>query len=212
MLSKKKYYELQTEDFVPLDMKIDIPSFEEQIKPYHNKFRQWGEERTHLPRYGISLVNETGSIDDDIDPACYPLDKYNSTYNDDYCSNYFTVPTEVLNLQSLSPLKPLFPYLIRSNILWWNIEGGFVDHTDMGFPTNLLRLWGTNKEDYVWEYGDKRVTFETGRIYLVDTSKTHRAWAQSDFTYTFFLACNVKAYDVIQQHILPSGSDQSRGS
>lgn len=208
MLSKEQYYKLQTQKFLPLDIKININDFEKEIKPYHNKFRQWGEERTHLQRYGISLINETGSIDEEIDPTCYPLDQYNKQYNDDYCSNYFTVPTEILKLPSLLPLKPLFPYLIRSNILWWNKEGGFVDHTDMGFPTNLLRLWGTNKKDYVWEYGDERMVFEPGRIYSVDASITHRAYAQSDFTYTFFLACNIKAYDTIQQHILLNESSQ----
>lgn len=206
MLSKNKYYQLQTKRFLPLDLTISIPQFEEEIKQYHDKFRQWGETNTHLPRYGIALVNETGSINDEIDVSCYPLDSYNKQYGDQYCSNYFTKPTEVLDLPSLSPLNCLKPYLIRSNILWWNKEGGFKPHTDMAFPTNLLRIWGTNKSDYVWEYDGERMEFEPGRLYSVDASLMHRAYAQSDYTYTFFIACHVNAYDTIAAHTLQDGS------
>ena len=54
----RKYYELVKPAFLqPTSIKVDVKLFNEEIKEYHNIFRQWGYNRDHNPRFGISLFN-----------------------------------------------------------------------------------------------------------------------------------------------------------
>ena len=178
-LTLDEFYELHTDEIRPLDIKIDVDQFKHEIEPYRSKFRQWGTKYTEFPRYGASLYNLTGSLDDEVDPSCWPLDP------------------------SLSPLKQLEPYMVRSNLLLWNTTGHFKPHIDM-LPQYIthFRLWGvtTNDKGYTLKYGDKYIKgFEPGRIYLIDTIKMHEAYATEDDVFTFFLAVDIKSREMIEK-------------
>ncbi len=212
----KKYYDLHTEFLIPLSIKIDLNLFEEEIKQYHNKFRRWGDNRNHLPRYGISLVNYDGNIDGEYDIACGPLDQYNSAIREKRLDVYphkeleesdFREKTEVFyNLKSLRPLDIFSKHLIRSSLLLWNKEASFVPHIDTAPKLNEnLRLWGVNKPDqYVFDYvGNKCINVEPGRLYLCDTTQYHYARALDDMIYTFFIALDNsdETFDILRSII-----------
>lgn len=197
-LTLNQFEKLHRDFLTPLDIYIPPNQFEEEIKQYHKHFKQWGPYHTNFPRYGLPLVNLTGKIDDKVDPSCMPLDvwcKLNPT--EMYWELDFKQPTEVMNLDCLSPLKPLLPYMRRSNILWWNNTGHFKPHVDM-VPEAIthLRLWGINKtsKEYYLKYGDHRIKdIEPGRLYLIDTLSEHEAFSVSDYVYTFFIAVTLDA-------------------
>lgn len=173
-----------------------IENFEEEIKSYHQHFTQWGPTHTQFPRYGLSLVNRTG---DYLDAASNsPLDTHYEYSNEVLWDTDFTVATPALEMKSFNVIQPLKKYMIRSNVLWWNLMGHFKPHVDISenFFTHL-RLWGTNKtpSQYVFKFNGKKVDFEPGRLYLVDTSVLHEAKALTDYSYTYFFSIKKQAYD-----------------
>lgn len=203
-LSLEEFYELHTDDIRPLNIKIDVDQFKREIEPYRSKFRQWGTKYTEFPRFGASLYNLTGSLDDEVDPSCWPLDQWIKEHPEQFLWDHdFTKPTELMDLPSLSPLKQIQQYMVRSNLLLWNTTGHFKPHVDM-LPQYIthFRLWGvtTNDEGYTLKFGDKHIKgFEPGRIYLIDTIKMHEAYATEDDVFTFFLAVDIKSKELIEQ-------------
>jgi len=206
-ISVAEYYRLHTGYITPLDLKIDVDQFTREIERYRDHFRQWGNQYTHLPRYGIPLVNLTGNIDDKVDPSCYPLHQWNTEFPQEiYCDPDFTKPTEIFDLPSLGPLHPFREYMVRSNILLWNNTAKFWPHVDIT-PGKIdhLRLWGTtgSSDDYELTWKEHRVRdFEPGRLYLIDTMKWHGAEAHTDNVYTFFLAMNLQALPLLEKLVL----------
>jgi len=204
-INQEKYNELYSSNFVELPIQVDCKLFEQQIQQYLPKFRNWGERHSsEMFRKGISVVNMTGNIDDEIDPCCYPQDQYNEQYDTDYFDNHYTVPTEILNLSCFDCLDPLKPYMIRSAILWWKKGSHFKPHIDTEIPCVYLRVWGTNKpDDYNFTYFDgsnhTNPKWKPGQMYLADTVKKHYAEALDDDVFTFFFNFDASAYDKIKE-------------
>lgn len=202
MLDQSEYDALYTSNFVTLpNIKIDCDLFEKEIEPYKPLFRQWGEKHTEFNRKGISVVNLTGRLDDDIDPCCWPQDQYNQKFKTSLYDNMYRVPTELINLKSFDVLNSLKPYMIRSAILWWQPGSHFKPHIDSTIPTPYIRVWGTNKPDkYNFTYLDGSNHFtkkwDKGQIYLCNTIRQHYAEALDKDVYTFFFNFDSSAYDL----------------
>ena len=76
-ISEEDYERLHTQNLVPLDININVKDFLEDMNEYDSHFYQWGDKFTDLPRYGLPLVNENGRMDNDPEPVCWPLDRWN---------------------------------------------------------------------------------------------------------------------------------------
>lgn len=163
-MNESEYYKIHKQNLTPLKFKINVNLFEEQIEKY--KFKPWGDKFHEYPRYGLPVVNQNGRMDNDPEPACWPLDRWNfiqKGYKDtpeDFNEFYriaptldledetkFTTPTEVLSLSSLDVIEPIKPYLYRTCILKFDTMGHFKPHYDTWFPAKWLRIWGTTKPD-----------------------------------------------------------------
>ena len=208
ILFHDRYYKLHSSFLRPTKIKIDVNFFKEEIKRYHSKFRYF-THKYYKQRYCISLVNIDGTIDKQHDITAQPLDSLPaSKHIDDW---EITKKTEVYkNLKSLTPLRELDEYIVRSQILLWHKNASFVPHIDT-WPAEThrsLRLWGiTDPKNYVFknlgEFVDMQ-KIEPGRIYLVDTSRWHYAKAIGDWQYTFFLSTkfNDSVVKLLEQKIL----------
>ena len=169
-ISEEDYERLHTQNLVPLDININVKDFLEDMNEYDSHFYQWGDKFTDLPRYGLPLVNENGKMDNDPEPVCWPLVRWNFVnlgYNDtpeDFTrfyknvqnnidteklqlETYFTQPTSALSMKSLEPLNDIKPYMVRSCILKWHTKAHFKPHYDTWHPVKWLRLWGTTNPD-----------------------------------------------------------------
>ena len=169
ILTKIQYNNLHPSSLIPLDIKIDIDLFLLEIEKHKNKFHRWGDKYREYPRYAIPLVNLNGELDNDPEPACYPLDRWNflQTKLNDNSENFtdfvfntshfekdnnlfeidFKKPTELMNFKSLKCLNPIKKYMVRSCILKWHSMGHFLPHFDTWHPTKWLRLWGTTNPE-----------------------------------------------------------------
>lgn len=165
VLTKNNYHDLHSDNLVPLNIKIDVDTFLLEIEKYKNSFFRWGDKYKEYPRYAIPLVNLNGELNNEKEPACYPLDRWNflQTGMKDDAENFtdylfnishfenddtlfetnFTKFTELMNFVSLKKLEPIKKYMVRSCILKWHSMGHFLPHFDTWHPTKWIRLWGT---------------------------------------------------------------------
>lgn len=202
------YSALHKNFLTPLDVKIDVEQFHQEIQKYDMYFEQWGTEHTHLPRQGLALVNQDGilKINDPINGSLYEWNKRfpNLPIIESDC----VTPTEVLSIDSLKPLNVFSGYWFRSNILKWKTGAEFKPHIDTILPSPWLRLWGTTNTDNleIRYWNNKKQEMETvknleaGRIYIIDTSIVHDARSIGD-VYQFFLSVNTDCLEKIQSLI-----------
>jgi len=228
-LSIENYNALHNSVINPLNIKIDIDSFHNSMQKYKYAFRSWGEKKKHFLRYGLPLVNENGSMYNNPEPVCYPLDEWieGFTYEQKlpfkHYDRCFTSKTEVLDEPCFEPLMSTFgDYLLRSCILRWDEPAFFYPHTDTEVPSPILRLWGTSEPDVVKIRFDKQrrrvmphnvsttadidvqdfedFEIEPGRLYLMDTSIIHAARSLVHrSTYQFFIALHSDSYNKIRE-------------
>ena len=170
IIDEEEYEKLHISELAPIDIKIDVEYFLEEIVQYKKYFKQWGDKFQDYGRFGLPLVNMNGMIDNEIEPSCWPLDRWNFVnlgYRDtpeDFTKFYtnsfdmstmvnetdFTFKTEVMNIPSLKVLKPIEKYMIRSCILKFHTLAHFKPHVDTWKEkSSWLRLWGTTHPDSV---------------------------------------------------------------
>jgi hypothetical protein len=205
-LDEEKYRSIHRSFLTPLDIKINKEDFIKEIQEYSTNFCQWGNEHTHLPRYGIALVNQDGILkaDDPINGSLYEWNKNNP--DDPILETDCRSLTEIMYRSSLKPLSIFDGHWCRSNILKWDKSAEFKPHIDTIIPSPWIRLWATFDKDIVLEYhnGDSTVPvtdIEEGRVYLIDTSLVHYARAEIDQTYQLFLSVLPSAYDLIKENL-----------
>jgi len=199
-ISEKLYNKLHTSELVKTNIKINVSEFKKEIKFYENKFTKWGKKYPKVPRFGIPMVNLTGSLDEDDDPSRQPLDEYFFNLQKVLHDAEIKTKTEVCNMKTLEPLKILHPYLIRSSILKWDKGGFFAPHCDVYIPAPNLRLWGTTSNNIELIIGKKiQKNIEPGRIYIIDTAKEHEAKSFEDKVYQFFIGLSIDSYDTLKK-------------
>ena len=210
VITEQRYRELHTKNLVPLDITIDVDQFMSEISKYDSYFKYWDHRGIcDIERYGLPLVNMNGKIDNTPEPMVGSLTQWNMLYPEEpYIDIDFTTPTEIMQLDSIQPLKRYFDgHWSRSNILKWGVGGRFDPHIDNKIPAYWYRLWGTtNTDSYVLAFYDeatdsfiKEENIEPGRIYLIDTAKTHIASSSIDLIYQYFISVKPSAYETIKK-------------
>ena len=203
-IGEQDYKELHTSPLVPLDIKINVDDFTKEIRNF--PFQKWGKSHTHLSRYGLSLVNQTGLLidEDPINGSLYEWNLNNPNFS--ILETDCLLPTKILDLDSLKPLRILDTHWCRSNILRWNKDAEFKPHIDTTIPSPWLRLWGTTDSTsfdlkFYNEYNEiiQIDIIEPGRIYLIDTSIVHDAICKNGTVYQFFLSVLPSAYKILSK-------------
>ena len=221
-LEADKYLALHSAPIIPTSIVIDPDEFDSVMLEYQYAFRSWGEKKKHFPRYGLPLVNDNGSMYNNPEPVCYPLDEWleHLSEEDWVFDRDFTTKTTVFEHLVFDPLRVFDGYWARSCILRWDSESFFYPHSDTWLPSPILRLWGTTDPEHARFQFDREYRrpdtpglvpgmnpdmidwpgeIEAGRMYLVDTSLIHTARSIGDHpTHQFFLAVHTDAYDIME--------------
>ena len=194
LVGDEDYKRLHPSALTPLDIKIDADSFNREIFQYENNFEQWGNDHTHLPRYGLALVNQHGDLikNDPINGSLMAWNKANPTLPllETNCNKL----TEAMKLPSLKYLEEFNGHWCRSNVLKWHKDAKFVPHIDTVVPSMWIRLWASMSPNVVVRFYNKETgclepaEFEVGRVYVIDTSIVHDAYATDDNVYQLFLS------------------------
>tara|TARA_Y100001937_G_scaffold125605_1_gene192784 strand:+ start:1634 stop:2344 length:711 start_codon:yes stop_codon:yes gene_type:complete len=195
----RKYKKLYNQPLRKTKLKINVVDFLNEIQQFKTCFQKWGNKTDKGQRWGLPLVNETGVIDEP-DDTIQPLDELYFNTGKLLMDVEIKEKTVACMMESLSPLRELYPYLIRSAILKWNYSAGFTRHRDIELPANHFRLWGTTSDKIVLKIDDIEMRdLEPGRIYLIDVSKFHEGLARQNHLYQFFLGVNLDAYDTLEK-------------
>ena len=164
-------------DFEPLNIKINTASLMHEISQFREDWQDY-LPRTDRPnnRKGLTLTTLPGKTHLDapsLAEASYAAKRRMSELE-------FNSRTEVYNAcRSLDPLFSVFPDLGRTFFVKSNIGGYFVPHRDHpAIPRDVFRLvmFANNcgPLDYDWLMDDRKLQIEPGRVYYVNTRKTHR--------------------------------------
>lgn len=205
-------YKLIHKNFLtPTSITINIDKFLDDISNYSQHFYQWGNNHSELPRYGLALVNQDGILKSN-DPINGSLHEWNKNFPDDpIIETDCCILTEVMQIESLQPLKVFDGHWCRSNVLKWNSGAHFKPHIDTVLPSPWLRFWGTTNTamfDINYDNGSGQLTkftnIEAGRIYVIDTSMVHDAVSHADNVYQFFLSVKPSAINILKEHICPA--------
>ena len=208
-----KYYELHTKNLIKTNIKIDLDLFCKEINDYTHLFEKWGIKHTDILRSTLSLTKTNVKVPKvKPNPANWPMDVWCIEYPDTpLLDTSFTEPNDVfMSMQSLKDLMIFKDHFARCNILKWDAGGKFFPHIDVKYPFHNLRLWGTNDPDNYhfcfWNEEKKEYireeNVEAGRIYIASTEKWHHAYSTADNNYTFFIALQVSAFDLLKKHVL----------
>lgn len=164
-------------DVVPLNIKVDVNQFMNEISSFQNDWVDY-LPRTDRPnnRKGLTLTNLPGKTHTDVPSlaqASYAAGRRLSELEFDQKTDlYHSCHSLSGFLDSWSPLGRTF--LVRSDT-----GGYFVPHRDHpSMPRDVFRLIvflnNCGPLDYDWLMEDKKLNIELGRVYYVNTRKTHR--------------------------------------
>lgn len=164
-------------DFEPLKIKIDVNSLMSELEKFKNDWQDY-LPRTDRPnnRKGLTLTTLPGKTHLDapsLAEASFAAGRRLSELE-------FHHRTDVFHAcRSLDPLFSQFPVLGRTFLVKSNIGGYFVPHRDEpAMPRDVFRLIvfvnNCGPYDYDWWMDDRKLQIEHGRVYYVNTRKTHR--------------------------------------
>ena len=164
-------------DFEPLKIKINVSQLMSELIPFDNDWQDY-LPRTDRPnnRKGLTLTTLPGKTHKDapsLAEASYAAKRRLSELE-------FNHKTDVYHsCTSLNPLFETFPTLGRTFFVKSNIGGYFVPHRDHpAMPRDVFRLVvfvnNCGPLDYDWLMDDRKLLIEHGRVYYVNTRKTHR--------------------------------------
>ncbi len=164
-------------DFEPLNIKINTASLMYELSRFRDDWQDY-LPRTDRPnnRKGLTLTTLPGKTHKDapsLAEASYAAKRRLSELE-------FNHRTEVYDAcRSLEPLFSVFPDLGRTFFVKSDTGGYFVPHRDHpAIPRDVFRLVvfvnNCGPLDYDWLMDDRKLQIEHGRVYYVNTRKTHR--------------------------------------
>lgn len=164
-------------DFEPLNIKINCQQLMQELEPYKGQWPQY-LPRPDRPnnRTGLTLTTLPGKTWKDSPSLAEASFEAKRRLSE--CE--FNHPTEVFeSCKSLQPLFNRFPDLGRSFFVNCGIGGYFVPHRDHpALPRDVFRLAvfvnNCDPYQYDWLMDHQKLIIETGRVYYINTRKTHR--------------------------------------
>ena len=168
---------LQLGDFEPLDIKINVETFSKEIAQFEPDWQHYlpRPDRPN-PRQGLTLTSMPGVGHRGVPSlaeACAQQGRVVSELE-------FNEPTDVYKkCFSLHHFLNEFQPLGRTFLVRANQGGHFVPHRHHpSMPRQVFRLavflTNVGPLDYDWLMDDKKLYIEPGRVYYINTRKTHR--------------------------------------
>lgn len=168
---------LQLGDFIPLNIRINLRQFHEEISKFKDAWVDY-LPRTDRPnnRKGLTLTNLPGAGCQGVPSLAQAMHMLGRPVSE----MEFNEPTELYHAcDSLKPFLDMFSPLGRTFIVKCDTGGYFVPHRDHpSMPRSVLRLavflGNVGPNQYDWLMEDQRLNIEPGRVYYINTRKTHR--------------------------------------
>lgn len=168
---------MQLGDVVPLEYKIDVPQFKQEIQQFSN---DWVDYLPRPDRPNNRKALSVTTLPEWDHKGAPSLAEATKQLGRKVLEEEFSKPTDVYNnCRSLHyALSPWMP-LARTFLVQANIGGYFVPHRDYPIMNRryfrlIAFLNNCGPLDYDWILDDKKVQIEHGRLYYLNTRKMHR--------------------------------------
>jgi hypothetical protein len=194
-------------DFEPLDFKIDTEQFMREIAEFESDWVDY-LPRTYASnnRKGLTITNLPGKTHKD-NPS---LPEAKMELGRPVSEAEFCHPTEVYEkCQSLRPLLDKFSPLGRTFLINSGMGGYFPPHRDHpAMPRQTFRLaaflnnCGPLQYDW-WIDTDRKLPIEMGRVYYINTRKTHRtiSWTPNSIHLIMNIPMNSENVSKVLYHL-----------
>ena len=159
--------------FVPLSIGFDEEKVKEEIESLGEGWEVYNPRKPHYRRKGLSLTSLDGSVSGRVDlDSLLEHNKIEGTSLDEMS---FKTKTKYWNsLNSISePLRKVESFLGRSHIIKFEAGGFFPPHRDYGNSFRLIAFFNNSPNSTVFLIDDKKVIFQTAKLYFADTRKVH---------------------------------------
>jgi hypothetical protein len=198
---------LQLGDFEPLDLIIDVNKFKKEIQEFEAGWQDYlPRPGRSNPRKGLTLTNMPGYTYRSSPSLAEAATRERRRVSE----LEFNQPTEVYNkCSSIKDVLTEFGPLGRTFLVKCNQGGHFVPHRDHpGMPREVFRIAAFLENvaplDYDWLMDDKKVNIEPGRLYYINTRKTHRtiSWVDNSIHLIVNLPFNNENVAKVISHLL----------
>jgi len=177
-------------NIILLKNKVELLEVKKTIFSYKKYFKPYNPRKTQYNRYGLSITSQDGGFSGipDLD-SLYEYNQLNKTNFDETDFREWTpFFKDCTHLQKA--LSPFHDYIGRSHILRLDKGGFFPPHRDLS--NKAFRLFislCSNTNDYVFILDEKRVFFQPGQLYFINTFLSHSLFSFID--QSFFIVFNI---------------------
>lgn len=178
-------------NFFPLKISFDGKSFVEYTEK-HFAYKRYNP-RKEINRYGLSLTSLDGGTSGvpDLDS----LIEYNNEHGLELWEEDFYVKTEAFTDKLQYLMKGFDPYIFRSHVLKIPPGGFFPPHRDQISDIKSFRiivpLKNCTMKGMYFLLENKKLEWEEGRFYFLDTVKTHCLFNASSSLTSYWLVFNI---------------------
>lgn len=192
----------QMGDFYPLDIFLNNKEIRQAIKNPEFEWVQYNRNKPEINRKGLSLFSLDGSTSGEID--LNSVAEFNQINGTQYDEMSFRAPTKYWEALEtyLAPLKDLEPHLGRSHFISLGEGGYFPPHRDLDTCFRLICFFDNSDDLYVVKENE-RLHFSPGRLYFLNTQKSHALF--NFFEESILLVLNVdvnkETFRWVQKHL-----------
>ena len=167
-----------------LNKYVNVNDIKEQISSFESHFKPYNPRKSGYNRYGLSITSRDGGFSGipDLDS----LLEYNRENKTNLSESDFREWSLFFKscpmLQEI--MSPFHKYMGRSHILRLNKGGFFPMHRDLTPECYRLFISFSHFDQFVFLLDDKRIFFEPGRLYFINTWLIHCLFSfvdKSDF-------------------------------
>lgn len=188
----------------PLDIRIPSKEFIDYTESNFDYQRY--NPRKAISRYGLSLTSIDGGTSGvpDLDSII----EYNNENGTEYREKDFDIKTDVFTNELQEKMKDFDPYIFRSHVLKLSPGGFFPPHRDQITEINSFRIIvpakNTTQNGVYFLIENKKLEWEEGRFYFLDTVKTHclfNASSKCSYWIVFNIAVNISTFNALVNHV-----------
>ena len=163
-----------------LNKAINVNDIKEKIAEFESHFKPYNLRKSGYNRYGLSITSLDGGFSGvpDLDS----LFEYNKENGTDFSENDFCKWSPFIKsciaLQEMT--LPFHKYMGRSHLLRLNKGGFFPMHRDLTPESYRLFVSLSHFDSFVFLLDNKRMYFEPGRLYFINTWLIHSLFSFED--------------------------------
>ena len=200
-------------DQVALDKEISVRGVLKELELYKDQWSQYNPRKSHIKRYGLSVLNHSGEIGPG--PDLDSLTEYNQIHQTQFKEKDFNKATPLYTNSKHLPsfFDGILPYCVRMHFLKLQPGGFFPAHRDHTFGKQdsfrmIVPIKNCNPPSFCFMLENKALYWEEGWLYVVNTTKQHYLFNPSGNHDSLWLVINVQLCKASVEYVISNLSEK----